>query len=318
MRTPLAALAAGALALPALAQDFPLTLEHRFGTTVIEERPERVASVDFAGADDLLALGVQPVVIRHWYGEHPRSVWPWAEPLLEGTPEILRGPLDFERIASTEPDVIVALWSGITPEEYDRLSLIAPVVAVPEGVGDYALPWDRRALLTGRAVGREAEAEAQVDAIRERLAEAAAAHPEWRGLTAAVAAAVEGEVGAYTSEDVRPQILESLGFETPGAIDARVDGNAFWVTFSPEDLSPLDADLLIWLAVADEFAAVEGIAARPFLAAHREGREVILGDAMTSAFSHASLLSLPFAIDRLVPAIEAALDGDPTTHADDR
>jgi len=37
-----------------------------------------------------------------------------------------------------------------------------------------------------------------------------------------------------------------------------------------------------------------------------------------SAFSHASLLSLPYAVDRLVPMIETALDGDPTTHADDR
>ncbi len=290
----------------------------KFGTTVIEAPPERVASVDFNGADNLLALGVQPVVVRDWYGDHPRGVWPWADALLEGEPEVLRGELDFEQIASADPDVIIALWSGITAEEYERLSLIAPVVAVPEGLGDYALPWDELALLAGRAVGREAEAEAQVAAIRERLAAVAAEHPEWQGLTAAVAGAFEGEVGAYTSADIRPLLLAEMGFEVPEAIDARVGANEFWVTFSQEDLAPLDADLLVWIDGEDGFAAVEALAARPFLAAHQEGREVFLGEEITAAFSHGSLLSLPLVIDRLVPMIEAALDGDPQTHADDR
>jgi hypothetical protein len=31
-----------------------------------------------------------------------------------------------------------------------------------------------------------------------------------------------------------------------------------------------------------------------------------------------TLLSLPYGIERLVPMIEAALDGDPETNADDR
>ena len=305
-------------ALPAFAQDFPLTIEHKFGTTVIEAPPERVASLDFNGADNLLALGVQPVVVRDWYGDHPRGVWPWADVLLEGELEVLKGELDFEQVAAADPDVIIALWSGITAEEYERLSLIAPVVAVPEGVGDYALPWDDLALFAGRAVGREAEAEAEVATIRNRLAEVAATHPEWQGLTAAVAGAFEGEVGAYTSADIRPIILAEMGFATPEVINSRVSTNEFWVTFSFEDLSPLDADLLLWIDGEDNFAGVQALAARPFLSAHQAGREVFVGEDLTSAFSHGSLLSMPLVIDRLVPIIEAALDGDPETHADDR
>ncbi len=129
-----------------------------------------------------MALGVLPVTIRHWYGDRPRSVWPWADPLLMAPdPVILRGDLDVEAIAATDPDVIIALWSGIDQELYDKLSLIAPVVAVPEGVDDFGLPWDTRALLTGQAIGRAEEAQAQVDAINARLDAVAAAHPEWQG-----------------------------------------------------------------------------------------------------------------------------------------
>ncbi|ROU02454.1 ABC transporter substrate-binding protein [Histidinibacterium lentulum] len=312
------ALAATFLAAPAFAQDYPLTIAHKFGTTVIEEAPERVASVDFAGADDLLALGIQPVTIRHWYGDHPRSVWPWADPLLEEEdPTILRGQLDFEAIAAEDPDVIVALWSGITAEEYERLSLIAPVVAVPEGVGDYALPWDERALLTGRAVGREDEAVDLVDAVRGELAAVAEAHPSWHDRTVAVAYLWNAEPGAYTSHDVRPQLLSQLGFVPPEEIDALIAGNEFAVTFSPEDLSPIDTDLLIWLPPeGGDISPILDLPARRFLEASREGREIFLDEILSSAFSHASLLSIPYAVERLVPMIEAALDGDPETHAD--
>ena len=52
-------LAFGATA--ASAQDFPVTVEHAFGETTIEERPERVASVGWANHEVPLALGIVPV-----------------------------------------------------------------------------------------------------------------------------------------------------------------------------------------------------------------------------------------------------------------
>lgn len=305
-----------------MAADFPITIEHKYGTTVIEEKPERIASLDYAGADDLLALGVQPVVIRYWYGDYPRAVWPWAEPLLEGTPSILKGDLNYEQVASAQPDVIIALWSGITEADYEKLSLIAPVVAVPEGVGDYALPWDERALLTGKAIGKEKEAGELIDSIQARLAHIASNHPNWRGKTAAVAHAStsSGQTNAYTSNDVRTQVIEQMGFVTPEAVDALMGDqkDKFFVGLSAEDLSPIDADLLIWLSFDGNWDNVKALAARPFLTATREGRDAFAGREVSGAFSHASLLSLPYAINQLVPMIEAALDGDAESHNDER
>jgi iron complex transport system substrate-binding protein len=91
---------------------------------------------------------------------------------------VLRGDeIDVEAVAAADPDVILAVRSGIGAQDYARLSLIAPTVAVPEGVDDYALPWDELALIAGRALGREAEAAAQVAALRERIEGIAADHP---------------------------------------------------------------------------------------------------------------------------------------------
>lgn len=297
---------------------FPITIDHKFGSTTIEKAPIRVASVDYNGADNLLALGVQPVTIRYWYGDYDRAVWPWADNRLEGNPEILKGDLNFEQIAATNPDVIIAVWSGITADDYERLSLIAPVVAVPKGMGDYAMPWDQQALLAGQVVGKESEAKQLVDQVKQQLAAAAKDNPHWQGKTIAVATAwQENSVGAYTSNDIRPLLLNELGFVTPAAIDDRIEGNEFWVTFSLEDLSPLDTDVLIWISQGS-FEFIDKLTARRFMNVVNDGREVFLGREVTGAFSHATLLSLPYAIERLVPALVAATDGDASTHNDDR
>lgn len=306
------------LLLAGFAQAFPLTIEHKFGTTVIEEQPERVATVDYNGVDNLLALDVQPVAIRYWYGDNERGIWPWAQPHLTGTPEVLKGDLNYEQIAAANPDVILAIWSGITQDDYEKLSKIAPVVAVPEGMGDYAMPWHQQALTVGRVLGKETQAQALVDSIRTQLADIAAKHPQWQGKTVAIANRWQDAVGAYTSNDIRPLLMAELGFKTPQVIDDAIEANEFWVTFSMEDLSPIDTDLLMWVTSSNDFSNIMDIPARPYLNVVSEGREVFLGTDVTGAFSFASLLSLPYAFEQMVPMIETALDGNPDTLADAR
>jgi iron complex transport system substrate-binding protein len=286
---------------------FPLTIEHKYGTTVIEKKPERVATVDYNGVDNLLALGIQPVAIRYWYGEDELGVWSWAKPKLMSTPALLKGDLNYEQIAATHPDVIIAIWSGITKDDYDKLSKIAPVVAVPEGTGDYSMPWDEQALTVGKVVGKEHEAQNLIDGIRQKLSDIAAAHPQWANKTVAIANRWQDSVGAYTSFDIRPLLMAELGFRTPKAIDAAIDANEFWVTFSMEDLSPIDADILMWVTSTDDFTTILEIPARPFLTVVKQEREIFLGAEVTGAFSFASLLSLDYAFEKMIPMIESAL-----------
>ncbi|WP_127143962.1 ABC transporter substrate-binding protein [Pelagibacterium montanilacus] len=178
-----AAIFLAATATTAFAQDFPLTIEHTYGTTVIEEQPERVATIDFAGVDNVLALGFQPLTARAWFGPYDNALWPWAQELATADPAALAGELDFEQIAATDPDVILAMRSGISPDDYERLSLIAPVVAVPPGRGDYDLDWVEQAERAGLALGRSELAAERIEAVRSAVADAAEAHPEWQGKT---------------------------------------------------------------------------------------------------------------------------------------
>ena len=310
----LAVMMAGAAA--AMADEFPVTLTHKFGTTTIEKQPERVVSLGFSGIDNLLALGVKPVAVRYWYGDDEYAARPWAQDALgDAKPEVLQGDLNIEQIAALQPDIIMAVSSGITQEQYDLLSQIAPVVASEAQYGDYGTPWQADVRTDGKALGLADEAEAAIKKIEDRFAEIRAAHPDWQGKSAAVGFYWNDAPGAYRSIDIRPRMLEALGFKTPEDIDKLAADDVFFVSMSAEDLSPLDTDLLIWF---DDEGKVETLPLRPATRAFKEGREIFPDTILSGAFSYSSLLSIDYALDRLVPLIEAAVDGDPATIVADK
>ncbi len=292
----------------------PKVIEHRFGTTRIDEKPERVVSLSFIGHDFLLALGVKPVALRHWYGDHPYGVWPWAQEALgDATPIVMRGAIDIERIASLKPDLIVGQWSGMTEAEYQVLSKIAPTIAPKKGFGDYGMTWRDMLRVLGEATWRESEAENTIAALDSRIQNIRDNHPDWQGQTASVV--WPGQIGAYTSGDIRGLLLEELGLVIPDSIDTLAGDGVYYVMISEEDLSPIDTDALIWLNSEKDNPLLDSILLRKTLRAHREGREIYSDGLLSGALSHSSPLSLDYALDRLVPLLEAAVDGDPSTSA---
>lgn len=294
---------------------FPVTIEHKYGETVIESEPTRVVSVGFGEHDGLLALGVIPVAVRDWYGEQPFATWPWAQDELgDAEPVVLASDeANFEQIAALDPDLILGISSGMTDEQFATLSAIAPTIAQPGEYIDYGTPWDVALEITGRAVGRSAEAEQLIAATEQRFADALAAHPEFAGATAAVTFIFEEQPGAYGSQDVRSRTLGELGFVVPSEID-ELAGDSFFASISAEDLSVIDTDVVVWIGLGEDTTAqVRDLPTRPTLRAVEEGREIVADDILSGAFSHASVLSLEYVIDELVPELALALDGDPST-----
>lgn len=169
-------------AVPVAAQEFPQVFEHRFGTSTLEAKPERVVTLSYLGQDHFLALGVVPVAARDWYGDYPHAAWPWAvEALGDGAPEMLADEISYEQIAALNPDVIEAMWSGITEEQYAALSKIAPVIAAEARFTNWDTPWDVQARTTGRIVGKTAEADGLIAALDARFERIAAEHPSGKG-----------------------------------------------------------------------------------------------------------------------------------------
>lgn len=294
---------------------FPVTIDHRFGATTIEATPQRVVSVGFNDHDTILALGTVPVAVREWYGEFPSATWPWAtDELGDAEPTVLSdAELDLEAVAAQDPDLIVGVFSGITEQEYDLLSQIAPTIASPEEFPDYGTPWRETTRIYGQALGVPDRAEAIIADIDAQLEQIRAANPQFEGAEAVAAFYASDALGAYSSADLRSRMLSDLGFTIPAEIDEAADGG-FFAPVSLEQADLLDRDVVVWVTSSEEeIQALRDLQALDPLALRTEGREVVTDFLTNGAYSFSSPLSIPFLLDRLVPQLQAAVDGDPAT-----
>ncbi|MBT0772269.1 iron-siderophore ABC transporter substrate-binding protein [Kineosporia sp. J2-2] len=308
---------------------FPVSIEHKFGTTEITAAPSKVVVVGLVEQDALLALGVVPIATTHWFGSHEGEIWPWATEKLGGSalPTSLDNTdgIQFEQIAALQPDLIVGMYSDVSQEDYDKLSQIAPTLPAPEGANDYAVAWDVITTTVGRAVGRSAAAEKLVADVNEQFAAARSANPGLEGKTGLMATLYQGYY-VYAEDDPRGQFLKSLGLTLPKGLADAVGGE-FGANISKERVGLLDVDALVWL-VPNAKTDKAGLAADNLynkLDVYQNGGDVYLNDGsddgvestLGSATSFATVLSVPYLIENLVPMIARAADGDPATEVED-
>ena len=292
---------------------FPVTIEHKYGSTTVPAQPQRVVSIGYQEHDFIYALGVQPVAVRWWYGPEDDVIHPWAEDEAAGAdPEILvMDTVDLERIAALAPDLILGVYSGITDAEYQQLSRIAPTVTQSPDYVDYGSPWQETTRQIGRALGRSAEAERIIGELEARFASIRSAHPEFQGRSVVVAAFRPESIGVFASEDPRSRFFTSLGFSVPAEIDA-LAGEQFSATLSFEQTSMLDRDVLVWDQVAftpGGRATIEQNQLVDQLAASRDGRSLFLTDDVEHAFGWSTVLSIPYALDALEPELARVTGG---------
>ena len=125
--------------------------------------PARVATLGWSDQDFALALGVAPVgAVKITWGGNEKASTPWYDAKLaeldahEPTRYDDADGAPVEEIAKLTPDLILATNSGLTQDEYTKLSKIAPVVAFPGEA--WGTPWQTSLDLVGRALGKEREA----------------------------------------------------------------------------------------------------------------------------------------------------------------
>jgi len=299
---------------------FPVTIQHKYGSTTIKSTPKRVVTVGLTDQDAVLALGTVPVGTTEWLGGYPGAIGPWAKDKAAGakTPTVLKdtgtGPSP-EKIAALRPDLILGLYSGLTKPQYDALSKIAPVVAQPGDLPDYGIPWQQTTRTAGKALGKDAEAEKLVTGTEAKVAAVAREHPEFKGKTGLVATPYDG-IFVYGPRDLRSNVLTSLGFTLKPELGSVV-GKEFGVNISAERTDLLDNDVTVWIVTdpAKDVAKLHANRAYADQKVVKEGREVFLNETgdYGNAISFVSVLSMPYVLDRLVPQLAAAVDGKADT-----
>lgn len=177
---------------------YPYVISTQWGETTLEERPERIAVLGFSSNSDVLqALDVIPVYAMTEDGDFEWKSQEWLDAVEFTDTATRRDPINFEGVAGTNPDLIVIHnWLG-DQADYDRLATIAPVL--DHAVSDRdALDWRADQRLIGEALDLSAAAEKVIADADARVAEIAAAHPEFEGKTVTIATEYDAGLSYYT------------------------------------------------------------------------------------------------------------------------
>jgi len=300
--------------------EYPITIKHAFGETVIESKPERVVTIQWGNQDVALALGVVPTGFSaaNFGVQDDSGLLPWTAEKLEELgvkdPNVFQDTdgLDFEAISDAQPDVILAAYSGITQEDYDMLSKIAPVVAYPKAA--WATTWREQVEWNAAGMGMKKEGEQLIKDTEAMIQEKLTEYPQIKGkkvVWANFSAKDLSKLHIYTPVDARGAFLGELGLEYPESVTEIIkDPKSYSLELSAENVEALyDADIIV--GYGDD-ALYQAIKADPLLgkipAVERGSVAFIESDTPLVAAGTPTPLSISYTIDDYLKLIGGAID----------
>ncbi|MEE2037142.1 iron-siderophore ABC transporter substrate-binding protein [Nocardiopsis sp. CT-R113] len=295
---------------------FPASIESALGTAEIPEQPERVVTLGQGSAETAIALGVVPVGVESYeWGSDDSGYLPWIHEAVTESGEELPAQftgaddIDFEAIIELAPDVILAPWSGVTQEQYDILSDIAPTVAYPEL--PWSTDWDQQIEIIGEALGQPEEAQGLVEDIEGQFTEAAAANEQFADLSFSyVYTDGPGTLGVFLPDEQRVAMVRGLGLTVDPVVETfpETEGTDSAIIGLENADQLADSDLIFTFYTDDETRAeIEAQDLYGAIPAIERGAVVAAEDtSFVTASSIINPLTVPWVIERYVPMIEEA------------
>ena len=285
----------------------PVTVTHAFGQTTIPAPPRRVVSAGYTEQDDLLAVGVVPIAVTHWFGDQPYAIWPWAaDKLGHAKPVVLNldNGIAVSQIAGLKPDLIVATNAGLDEQTYQKLSAIAPTIAQSDDNAFFE-PWKIQAQAIGQSVFRTDQMERLIDAVDAKFIALGKQHPQFNGKTVLL---LQGQLYRDAALAIMPgwrtEFLTTMGLRIPDSIkEFAVDYRAF---VPRKNIKPVldSADVVIWMTENPDEKA--GLLADPDVTTGQT-HHIFTTQDQAGAIAFSSTLSYPVLADQLAPLIASAL-----------
>lgn len=287
-----------------------VSIETKFGTVEIEGTPQRVVALGWGDAETALALGVEPVGASDWIAFGGDGVGPWLKDAYTNSPAIIGTmELDYEQIASLEPDIILDVRSSGDQERYERLSEIATTVGIPVGADGYLTYFQQQVEIISKALGKEEEGNKLLKDVEDAYANVHEKYPQFADKIISIGAYTSEGWGAYVTGDSRVDFMKDIGFVNKPEIEEKgVDGQ-FYISLSDEELNILDADLTVIVPIWVDTAEITDNPLYQQIPSVADGRAVILEGDYVNAFSTGTVPSLLWAIEQLPPIFDKALEG---------
>ena len=279
-----------------------VAVEHSYGTTEVPVRPERIVTLDTQWTDVLLALDTSPV--GYLADPNVEGDLPWRGDRLEGVTAIeATDSLPYERIASLQPDLILVTYLATERSDYETLSDIAPTI--PSLSANQVDSWQDMARTAGRFLDASDEADALVADVDGQVAAVADALPGLDGKTFALVNFVPGEAFYVVADpdDGANVVFAQLGLELPRRLLEAADDVSGRVELSLEQASLLDADVLVLFTNGGQPTEIAGYDQLPAVVG---GAVAVLDYAEVVGLNTPTPLSVPYSLDLIRPALEAA------------
>ncbi|MFK0276196.1 iron-siderophore ABC transporter substrate-binding protein [Ensifer sp. NPDC090286] len=296
---------------------YPITINHAFGTTVLAKKPERVATVAWANHEVPLALGIVPVgMARANFGDDDGDgILPWVAARLDklkAEKPVLFDEgdgIDFEAVAATRPDVILAAYSGLSQADYDTLSAIAPVIAYPQA--PWSTDWRETIRLNSAGLGMAADGEALIASIEADIAQTLHGHPELKGKSAMFITHLSSwdlsTVNFYTTNDTRVRFFADLGLASPKSVVQASQPGKFSGSVSAEEIDAFDdVDILVTYGDGMLFDALKTNALMLHMPAVARGAIVMLGNNAVGNAANPTPLSISWILKDYVKLLSEA------------
>ncbi|GAA1490789.1 iron-siderophore ABC transporter substrate-binding protein [Brachybacterium sacelli] len=295
----------------------PVTLEHALGSAEITEKPQRIVTLGQGSAETAVALGRIPVGIEEYpWGADDTGYLPWIhEAVTEAggeLPEQFTGgtELDVEAVLALEPDVILAPWSGLTQEQFDILTDIAPTVAYAEQ--PWVITWQEQITTIGKALGEDEAAASLIEEIHTTFEDSA--RPEYADHTFSfIYNSGPGTLGVFYEDEQRVAMVRALGltvdpvnqelgeWDEPGTDSAMIglenadllaDSDLIFTFYSDESNRET-------IEAQDLYASIPAIEAGAVVAP--TDQSFVTGSSIITP------LTVPWALERYVPMIDEAI-----------
>lgn len=295
---------------------FPVTIDSSLGKAEIPEEPERVVTLGQGSAETSIALGHIPVGTEEYeWGAGESGHLPWIREAVkeEGgeLPEFVGSgeELDMEKIVELEPDVILAPWSGLTQEQFDSLSEIAPTVGYPDKA--WSINWDEQIETIGTAFGQEDEAKDLVEDLEKQLADEKKKHPEWADHSFSYVYTTPDTLGVFLPDEQRTAMVRKLGLTVDPAVKKmkETEGTDSAV-IGYENADQLNDSDLIFTFYSDTKAKKQAMDNELYaqIPAIKKGAVVASDDnAFVTASSMINPLTVPYTLERYPKMIDDAI-----------
>ncbi len=297
--------------------NYPIKIQNAFGTTIIKKKPVRIATVAWANHEVPLALGVVPVgfAAAKFGDDDGDGILPWVKARLDKlgarTPTLFDegDGIDFEAVAATQPDVILAAYSGLSRSDYETLSMIAPVVAYPNA--PWSTDWRSMIRINSAGMGMSKEGDNLIASIEQDIASRAAQYPELKGKSAMFITHLDptdlSVIHFYTGNDTRVKFFSDLNLVSSQSIRDLSRSGQFSGEASIEQIDAFN-DVDIFVTYGGE-ELLKPLSHNPLMAkmnAVKHGSIVMLGSGPLATAANPTPLSISWVLDDYLEVLAAA------------